>query len=166
MICSFEPNPRIARIFRANLVDRPTVHLFETALGNYNGTITFYPSSYSQESSVFPVDHGQLAPINVPVARLDSLMDNMILEPPILFKLDLQGYELEALKGADNFISKCNYILTETNFKATNQDGPIFADLQEHLRGHGFKFLQPIAFLKNEFGEINQMDAFFVREDE
>ena len=88
-------------------------------------------------------------------------MAGLTLEPPILLKLDLQGYELEALKGAKSILPKCEYVLTEVEFKASNQDEPTFADLQEYLAKYGFRFIHPVAFSRDEFGEISQMDALF-----
>ena len=161
-IYSFEPNPSTAKIFRTNLANRPAVHLYETALGNHDGMITFYPSSFSQESSIFVVNNNrQATSVSVTISKLDTVMAGLTLEPPILLKLDLQGYELEALKGAKSILPKCEYVLTEVEFKASNQDEPTFADLQEYLAKYGFRFIHPVAFSRDEFGEISQMDALF-----
>jgi FkbM family methyltransferase len=173
-IYSIEALPDVAKSFRANLSDRPTVHLFETALGSYTGTIRFYPNSYSQSSSALPLQTAdqpkhagqrQLDPIDVPVIRLDDLLAGRTLEGPVLLKLDLQGFELEALKGAPEFLTRCDYVLAETVFDAAYEGEPLFQELQTYLGESGFDFKKPLAFLKDDYDEIYQMDAFFERRD-
>lgn len=172
MIYSIEALPEVAHGFRANLSDRKSVHLFETALGSYTGTIRFYPNSYAQSSSALPLAEGdrpkhsgqrQLAPIEVPVIRLDELLDEKSMEGPILLKLDLQGFELEALKGAPDVLARSDYVLTETVFEPAYKGEPLFGELQDYLRECGFDFKQPLAFLKDDRGQIYQMDALFER---
>jgi FkbM family methyltransferase len=155
------------KAFRANLSDRPSVHLFETAIGSRDGSIQFFPNRDSQASSAMLLNGGnrpahfcQLAPIDVPAIRLDRLLEGKILEAPILFKLDLQGYELEALRGATAILSRCEYVLVEAVFEDTYEGGPLFEELQNYLRGFGFRFMQPLAFLEGD-GQIYQMDALF-----
>ena len=167
MIYSIEPLPTAATRFRANLSDRPSVHLFETAIGSRDGTIQFFPNRDSQASSALllnsrsrPAHRCQLAPIDVPVCRLDRLLEGKTLEAPILFKLDLQGYELEALRGANAILSQCEYVVVETVFEDCYEGGPLFEELNDYLHGFGYRILQPLAFLKGD-GQIYQMDALF-----
>src|SRR4051812_8198505 len=136
-IYSVEALPRVAKVFRANLSDRPSVRLFETALGSYTGTIRFYPNSYDQSSSALqlrdaerPKHAGQvqLDPIDVPIIRLDELLDVNALRGPILLKLDLQGFELEALRGASRLLERCDFVLAETVFEAAYKDEPLFKE--------------------------------------
>jgi FkbM family methyltransferase len=173
-IYSVEALPRVAKVFRANLSDRPSVRLFETALGSYTGTIRFYPNSYDQSSSALQLQDAerpkhagqvQLDPIDVPIIRLDELLDVDALRGPILLKLDLQGFELEALRGAPRLLDRCDFVLAETVFEAAYKDEPLFKELQAHLDEGGFDFKQPLAFLKDDSGQIYQMDALFEKRD-
>ena len=53
--------------------------------------------------------------VRVPVARLDTLLAaEIVTEDRCLLKLDLQGWELEALKGADRILDRIEVILTRS----------------------------------------------------
>ena len=65
--------------------------------------------------------------INIEVKRTDDMLDISKLEKPILAKLDIQGYELEALKGFGNLLKDIDYILVEVSFQEIYKNQP-FAD--------------------------------------
>jgi FkbM family methyltransferase len=171
-IYAFEPLPAAAAQFIRNLAMRPQVKLIHSALGAHNGTVFFHPNEYSQSSSVlaqtatharsFSQDK-QLAPIEVPITSLDTFASANVLTPPILIKLDLQGYELEALRGATKLLQRTDYVLIETVFEPMYEREPLFEDILAFMVGAGFKFRMPLAFLRDERDIIVQMDALFVR---
>jgi len=79
----------------------------------------------------------------------------------VLLKLDLQGYELEALKGATKTLQQCSHVLLETVFDKEYEGEPLFEELWSYLREQGFRFERPLNFSKGGSGSIVQMDALF-----
>ena len=52
---------------------------------------------------------------NIKVKTLDDIMlDKEVIEP-VLIKIDVQGYELEVLKGSDKLLNKIDYIVLEVS---------------------------------------------------
>src|SRR5690606_27391001 len=99
----------------------------------------------------------------VPVARLDTVLAAEPVEQPVLLKLDLQGYELEALHGATDTLQHTDYVLLEAAFKPVYEGEPLFGELYDFMRAQGFHFLRPLDFLRDARGVIVQMDALFGR---
>jgi hypothetical protein len=84
----------------------------------------------------------------------------------VLLKLDLQGYELEALRGAERTLARVQHVLLETAFEATYEDEPLFDDVHSFMSSAGFRFVCPVDVLRDRQGRITQMDALFgVAED-
>lgn len=171
-ILSIEALPDVAERLRQNLADRPQVRVLASALGSRSGRLTFYRASYSPASSALPPnarqeedfpETGAAVPVEVPVERLDTLLADETLKPPLLLKLDLQGYELEALQGAPETLRASDYVLLEVSFEPMYEDEPLFDELYAFMRGAGFRFVRPLDVLTDAAGEIVQMDALFAR---
>ena len=94
---------------------------------------------------------------------LDALLHDEPLTPTVLLKLDLQGYELQALRGAARTLERSDYVLLETAFKPLYEHEPLFEDVYALLQQAGFRFRNPVDFLSDASGEIIQMDALFER---
>ena len=167
-IVAVEARPDAAARLRANLADRAQVTVLPSALGNHSGTLTFYRTPHPPDASALPPrstpDTPEPEQIEVPVERLDAVLAGEPLEPPVLLKLDLQGSELEALKGAPETLRRCTYVLLELSFKPMYEDELLFDEVHAFMRAAGFHFLRPLDVTTDDDGGIVQMDALFARE--
>ena len=162
-VVAFEPLPDVAAMLRQNLSDRTNVTVHEAALGPADGTTTFHRQPYSLASSVLkPTGEArETETVEVPVIRLDSALKASDLQPPILLKLDLQGYELEALRGGPDVLSRADAVLLEASFVRGYEHEPLFVEVLDFMRAAGFEFERPLDMLVGSDGEIIQMDALF-----
>ncbi|WP_437203126.1 FkbM family methyltransferase [Planctomicrobium sp. SH664] len=171
-IHSFEPSPSTAAVLRENLKSCTRVQIHEFALGSQAGEVEFHCNSNTQTSSILSIKKKsgihegirELQTVKVPVTTLDDFARKTALEEPLLLKLDLQGYELEALKGAaEVLLPRCHSILVESVFEHLYEGEPLIDDILEYLKAQGFVFVRPLAFLKEDTGRVVQMDALFRR---
>lgn len=101
LVEAFEPVTSHLECLRVNVASRPNVRIHEMAIGNESGTVRM--SSYrgnTGHSQVSIDGTGQ----GTRIARLD---DVLIPEAPVdLMKIDVEGYELDVLKGAEATIHR------------------------------------------------------------
>lgn len=166
---SFEALPDVAARFRRHLNGHPRVRLTESAVGSHDGTLRFYRHAYDLASSALPAtperaEEAAEEALDVPVARLDTLLADELLPRPVLLKLDLQGFEREALRGAPETLARTDHVLLEVAFRSSYVGEASFDELHALLGAAGFAFRAPVDVLRED-GVITQMDALFERAD-
>ena len=79
-------------------------------------------------------------------------------------KIDVQGYEIEALKGAKNILAKTKVAILEVSFRSIYENQPLFHDVYEKMYKSGFSFHGNLTEMINpRSGEVVTIDAIFVR---
>jgi len=109
----FEPNPAVrARLARNVALNRlgSRVRLHPEALSDRAGTATLYGSDDMSSLNQGVYSGRQAAPVEVPLARLDDVLGGEGT-PISLMKIDVQGHELEVLRGAETLISRHRPVL-------------------------------------------------------
>lgn len=169
IIHSFEPVPSCFKQLKNNTLNQKDIYTHNLALGSSEGTIKFYQNEHSHASSALPVSGYQKE--NVPITRnakeievkvstLDTFTFSTLMPSPILLKMDVQGYEMEVLKGGREFLKKVDYVLLETSFTPMYENEPLFDDLHTYLKSEGFELLAPLDFLRKN-DKILQMDVLY-----
>jgi len=59
-------------------------------------------------------------------------------EGPVFLKLDVQGYELEVLRGGNNLLSKTEVVVLECSLIEYNTGAPLIADVISFMKDRGF----------------------------
>lgn len=85
------------KVFQDNIA---RINILPCALGGENHTV-YFDAGEGANSRVAKI--GKTA---VPMLRLDDVMQNNCHQDHVLIKMDIEGMELEALKGASDFILK------------------------------------------------------------
>jgi FkbM family methyltransferase len=101
----------------------------------------------------------------VEVTTLDALLkESPDLKRPIFLKLDTEGHELEALRGAAGLLQVVDFVIAEVSVASRFKGGYRFEDVIEFMRNHGFRFADIIA-MAHAPGEIEprHMDVVFRR---
>lgn len=92
----FEPNPEAFEELKKQIGDRKNIKLFRVALGQKNGKVFFKPNGSSSCVKDFCDNNS----IEVDMVSIDSAIDGRV----DFIKMDIEGAELDALKGAERCI--------------------------------------------------------------
>ncbi|MCU0718066.1 MAG: FkbM family methyltransferase [Pirellula sp.] len=93
---------------------RGNFRYFDCAVGASNKLLEF--TKHKGQSSLLNNQYWSGEKETVHVYTLDSLVDQHSLPSPDLIKADIQGYELEMLKGASSCLQKCSFVFLEISW--------------------------------------------------
>lgn len=100
----------------------------------------------------------------VTVETLDNLILQGICPQPDLIKLDVQGYELEVLKGSINALRKTQAIIAEVSFFPFQKGMPLFHEVVGQLAEYGFVVSDILSLsLRPLDGVTAQSDLLFLQ---
>ena len=161
-----EPQAACHAALRDLTVSLPGCVLHPVAIGRAPGTLTMAcdPAAPSTGAHIQPGSSAQSDAVEtVTVLTLDAILARIGTDDRVLLKLDLQGWELEALHGAVAALSAIEVILIEVSFYAQAYEPPV-ASLIAFLSDHGF-VLHDIATLvgRERDDRAHQADFLFVR---
>ncbi len=169
-IHAFEPFPEHQEGFRRSSAGLSGVHLHPVALGSENTEAILHVTDFSDASSLLPSNEansteGALREVSraaVKVVRLDDFCEANNLPLPDLIKLDIQGYELEALRGASACLRTAKAVISEVSFIEYYERQCLFHEIVAILAGHGF-FLRAFGVNTPTGMPVDQTDALFMR---
>jgi FkbM family methyltransferase len=92
--------------------------------------------------------------IVVETDTIDRLQSERVLPHLDFIKLNVEGSELDVLRGGANALEQCLGIQTEVSFKSLWDDAPHFSDLDGFIRSRGFEFHQLLAPIHH--GKLNR----------
>ena len=140
-VISIEAMPVHANLVKRNLQENglPSTNVINVAVGDHDGEVTIgLPDGGN--AGMFGVNAGSSGTA-VPLRRIDDLLDVTSLA---LIKMDIEGSELDALKGAEQTIRRHKpVIVIELNETALARCGATSNAVIEHLNSLGY-FGKPI----------------------
>lgn len=174
-IVSLEPLAVPAARFRRVFAKEGRVTLHHAALGPESGQATIHVSGHDDSSSLLPITatQGRLFrgtnEVRTEVVRIGPLsefLDGGSIEQPALLKLDVQGYELEALRACGELLDKFDYVCAEASFIELYEGQVLADDLVAWLSERGYALVCSYGAISDEHGQAIQADMLFKRSDE
>lgn len=102
----------------------------------------------------------------VMIRTMNSLIEDGEIDPPEFVKMDIQGFELEALKGGEKLFEKADVFILETNFFEFMTGVPLVHEVILYFAERDFVIYDFPGFLRRPYdGALAQMDICFVRKD-
>jgi FkbM family methyltransferase len=167
---AFEPIATHQSGFAQRVLGVKDVTLHPIALGSANESSLLHIADFSDASSVLPLADAsrscfgirEVDAIPVRLHRLDDYRIERQLRFPDLIKLDIQGYELEVLKGGQQCLGSAKAVLTEVSFVEFYRGQPLFEDVVRFMDDHGFR-LHALSTATPVGQPLHQTDVLFLK---
>lgn len=97
---------------------------------------------------------------------LDNLVEQKDFPFPDFLKLDVQGHEMEVLKGADKSLMHAEICLLEITLIEMGGEMPLLAEMISFMDKKNFQAYDISQFMRRPFDKaLYQVDMFFVKKD-
>jgi FkbM family methyltransferase len=146
-IISFEPLAAAADRYRAVFDGDGRTSLVNAALGPTPGEAMIHISGHDHSSSLLPITAAQeslfpgTAQVGTETVRVTRLADHLAasgIEKPALLKIDVQGFELQALAGCEDLLDQFDWVYVECSFVELYAGQAFADDIIAWLRDRGF----------------------------
>jgi FkbM family methyltransferase len=147
-IVLFEPLEDNYKVLSENIKNfQANIELYKVALGSEIKKVTMYVSDNDKQSSSI------LKPKNHLVQHPDvyfpdtedvevNLLDNYNLDQYNFICMDVQGYELEVLKGSKNTLNHIDYVYCEVNRDEVYEGNAYIEEIDEYLKAYGLERME------------------------
>jgi len=140
-------------------------------VGEKQGKIKYYRYKGSVEdgdtgNSIFKetttaFDNAEI--VEAPIDTIDNIVAHHQVGPFQYMKLDIQGAEMAALKGATQTLKTVEAVQTEAPIVNYNQGAPSFLDLYVYMESIGFAMFEILELHRDLEGIMLQFDVLWVR---
>ena len=143
--------------------------LINKAVGSQIGTTEINISERITASSLLEMDsniggvYGDMLKTQrketIEITTLDATLPSD--KPVDILKMDVQGFEMEVLKGAENTLLRTKVIVLEINNHDGYRGGPTYFEIDAYLRERHFQLFDLIPNLRDA-GKLLDWDAIYV----
>jgi FkbM family methyltransferase len=148
-IYGFEPNPEVVKHLESCDFKSNKVKISPIACGREKRILSMNISKFSPSSSLLSIAQKHLdefrgtdvqKTIDVQVDRLDTTLQNINADnkSTFLLKIDVQGFELEVLIGAEKILAQTLVVLCEANIAPLYTNQCSFESILGFMKEHGF----------------------------
>jgi FkbM family methyltransferase len=178
-IFAFEPDSKNFQELQSAFKNNQNVSLVEAAISSKNGVGVLHANNYDATHSLLEINPGvinlwgdsndflEISQNEIPLTTLDNFCTIFNISRIDILKIDIQGGELEALKGAETLLLKgrISAIFLEVEFRELYIDQPLFWDINHYLNSIGYKFVSLVEPKITSMGVMSWADAIYVCAD-
>ena len=142
-ILAFEPEPDNFRLLQKNTSRFENIKLFNLAISDQNGKISFYKVKNSTGChSVIPQDQAEI--INVNATTIDSFIAREKIKHIDIIKIDIEGGEAKALEGMKNLLKNTQglKLITEVSSDSLRSANTTLEAFLKQLHSYGFNIFE------------------------
>jgi FkbM family methyltransferase len=130
----------------------------DVAFHHVNAAINSSGSSLYDEQTSYPRDT-----ISLPMRRLDDVLAEMPGREFDLVKIDVQGAEIDVLRGAGRTLAGVEAIVIELSLLEYNKGAPLIGETMGWLGEQGFALFDVFPLSRTPAGALLQVDGVFLR---
>jgi len=169
-----EPFQALAALARAN----PRLRAHQLAVADVTGTKAFFTNNNHVTNSLLPPAAGAVAYVaddllgqkgstEVRAITLDDFCAREQIDAVPVLKLDIQGGELMALRGAESLLNRraVDLIFTEVNFVPLYEGQAYFDDVYQFLKARDYSLYGLYGLAHGTNGMLAWGDAIFIGPD-
>lgn len=169
----FEPYPKYFSFLEEKFRKRKDVNLLNLGISSKVGEMEFYQTNIDGSGSLFKPNNLANSSYNMKVKEKIKVnvttLDNYIIETkinmPDLLWIDVQGHEMNVLKGGDNSLEKIKAIFVEIAAGSPIYDGQVsLNDINVYLSQKGFVLCELGTDHENLTGNAIYINLRFKRE--
>lgn len=176
-IYCFEPFQDNAEILRSRFSTDATVHVFQNAISDINGSKTFFVNQNDATNSLLPRTKDSRryyskaadakCTVDVEAVTIDKMMQENDVDHIDILKFDIQGGELMAMKGAENTLkeNRVSVIYSETLFVPHYENNPLLLDLWNYLDQYNYTLFDIYDLYRASNGQLRFADTMFINND-
>jgi FkbM family methyltransferase len=144
------------------------VHWVEAGAGSQPGKLVQTIWDDLQGSSFMPEVKEELLNSGkqreIEIITIDFLLQSRQLKIPELVKLDIQGFELEALKGANSLFGETEIFILEVSLYRFLPNTPTLKDVITFMDERGYEVYDIPGYLRRPYdGALGQIDIAFAK---
>lgn len=172
-IFAFEPIKNTFKVLQQNTGSNTKVIAINKALGNSHEEKIIHIAQRITSSSIFDIEkdiknkffaeqlHYETDEI-ITISRLDDEISSEIFVN--IIKIDVQGYELEVLRGAEQTLKRTSLVVLEMQNHNLYNNAPKYYELDEHLRNSGFELYDIIPSLREDH-KLYEWDSIYINNE-
>lgn len=144
-----EGEPNIHQLLTEKIEQYQNQHSVCALVGSHNAdSVNFHlTDNDNQSASIYKLKDSNgfelknTGTLKLPLIRLDSLFSSEELKDYDYWVIDVQGAELEVLRGAGDLLQIANFVQVEVSTYEVYQDQILFYDVENFLTSKGFSSL-------------------------
>lgn len=146
-IISFEPLPQPVATYRSLFANDACTALHQAAIGPQSGRVEIHISQRDDSSSLLPIGRMQntlfpgtaeVGTALVEMGPLEKFLANEKIQTPAVLKLDVQGFELQALLGCETQLAQFSWVYAECSFIQLYDGQALASEVMAWLHDRGF----------------------------
>ena len=151
-IYSFEPQTQVLEKQKNFFNYKKNIFFYNFALGSTSSIKKLFITRRKDSSSFFKINENENEnkskyyrinnEENTQIKSLDEVLIGQEIIKPILMKIDVQGYELEVLKGSENMLKKIEYVLVEVSENQMYKGQPLANEVIKFLQDRNYQILK------------------------